>query len=77
MRVARKRVLEYGSRLAIAVLAEHPTIELVIRVRRLLVPFPHVQVLLKRDVGAVGIADILLLVLVADAAQNAMASIGQ
>jgi uncharacterized membrane protein YcaP (DUF421 family) len=29
--------------------------------------------LLKRDVGAVGIADILLLVLVADAAQNAMA----
>jgi len=29
--------------------------------------------LLKRDVGAVGIADVLLLVLVADAAQNAMA----
>jgi uncharacterized membrane protein YcaP (DUF421 family) len=28
---------------------------------------------LRRDVGAVGIADILLLVLVADAAQNAMA----
>src|SRR5262249_19697143 len=28
--------------------------------------------LLKRDVGAVGIADILLLVIVADAAQNAM-----
>jgi len=29
--------------------------------------------LLRRDVGAVGIADILLLVIVADAAQNAMA----
>ena len=28
--------------------------------------------LLRRDVGAVGIADILLLVIVADAAQNAM-----
>jgi uncharacterized membrane protein YcaP (DUF421 family) len=31
------------------------------------------RTVLKRDVGAVGIADILLLVLVADAAQNAMA----
>lgn len=29
--------------------------------------------LLKRDVGAVGIADVLLLVIIADAAQNAMA----
>ena len=29
---------------------------------------------LRRDVGAVGIADILLLVIVADAAQNAMAA---
>src|ERR1041384_4738496 len=29
--------------------------------------------ILRRDVGAVGIADILLLVIVADAAQNAMA----
>jgi uncharacterized membrane protein YcaP (DUF421 family) len=31
------------------------------------------RTILKRDVGAVGIADVLLLVLVADAAQNAMA----
>jgi uncharacterized membrane protein YcaP (DUF421 family) len=30
--------------------------------------------LLRRDVGAVGIADVLLLVLIADAAQNAMAA---
>lgn len=32
------------------------------------------RTILKRDVGAVGIADVLLLVLVADAAQNAMAA---
>ena len=31
------------------------------------------RTVLKRDVGAVGVADVLLLVLVADAAQNAMA----
>lgn len=31
------------------------------------------RTILKRDVGAVGVADVLLLVLVADAAQNAMA----
>jgi len=35
--------------------------------------FAVFRTLLKRDVGAVGIADVLLLVLVADAAQNAMA----
>jgi uncharacterized membrane protein YcaP (DUF421 family) len=32
--------------------------------------------ILRRDVGAVGIADVLLLVLIADAAQNAMAAEG-
>jgi uncharacterized membrane protein YcaP (DUF421 family) len=31
------------------------------------------RLVLRRDVGAIGIADVLLLVLVADAAQNAMA----
>src|SRR4029078_9290704 len=35
--------------------------------------FLFFRFLLKRDVAAVGIADVLLLVLVADAAQNAMA----
>ena len=32
------------------------------------------RVVLRRDVGAIGIADVLLVVLIADAAQNAMAS---
>lgn len=36
--------------------------------------FAIFRTVLKRDVGAVGIADVLLLVIVADAAQNAMAS---
>jgi len=35
--------------------------------------FAIFRVVLRRDVGAIGVADILLLVLVADAAQNAMA----
>src|SRR6186997_219380 len=35
--------------------------------------FSIFRFVLRRDVGAVGIADILLLVIVADAAQNAMA----
>ena len=32
------------------------------------------RLILRRDVGAIGIADVLLVVLIADAAQNAMAS---
>jgi uncharacterized membrane protein YcaP (DUF421 family) len=51
-----------------------PVLELVLRgtlVYWLL--FLIFRFLLRRDVGAVGIADILLLVIVADAAQNAMA----
>lgn len=32
------------------------------------------RTILKRDIGAIGVADVLLLVLVADAAQNAMAA---
>ena len=55
-------------------LAVHvPALELVVRgtlVYWLL--FLIFRFLLRRDVGAVGIADILLLVIVADAAQNAM-----
>ena len=50
-----------------------PVLELVLRgtlVYWLL--FLIFRFLLRRDVGAVGIADILLLVIVADAAQNAM-----
>jgi uncharacterized membrane protein YcaP (DUF421 family) len=51
-----------------------PPLELVIRGSAiywfLLVLF---RVVLRRDVGAIGVADVLLLVLVADAAQNAMA----
>ena len=35
--------------------------------------FAIFRVVLRRDVGAIGVADVLLLVLVADAAQNAMA----
>jgi uncharacterized membrane protein YcaP (DUF421 family) len=35
--------------------------------------FAVFRVVLRRDVGAIGVADVLLLVLVADAAQNAMA----
>lgn len=35
--------------------------------------FVAFRFVLKRDIGAIGIADVLLLVLVADAAQNAMA----
>ncbi len=35
--------------------------------------FALFRVVLRRDVGAIGVADVLLLVLVADAAQNAMA----
>jgi uncharacterized membrane protein YcaP (DUF421 family) len=35
--------------------------------------FAVFRVVLRRDIGAVGIADVLLVVLVADAAQNAMA----
>ena len=35
--------------------------------------FAVFRIVLRRDVGAIGVADILLLVLVADAAQNAMA----
>lgn len=38
------------------------------------VPFPDFSVSLHRDVGAVGIADLLILVIIADASQNAMAS---
>jgi uncharacterized membrane protein YcaP (DUF421 family) len=51
-----------------------PVLELVLRgtlVYWLL--FSIFRFVLRRDVGAVGIADILLLVIVADAAQNAMA----
>ncbi len=51
-----------------------PVLELVLRgtlVYWLL--FVIFRFILRRDVGAVGIADILLLVIVADAAQNAMA----
>lgn len=36
--------------------------------------FAVFRTVLKRDVGAVGVADVLVLVLVADAAQNAMAA---
>ncbi len=35
--------------------------------------FAIFRLALRRDVGAVGIADVLLLVLIADASQNAMA----
>ena len=35
--------------------------------------FAIFRIVLRRDIGAVGIADVLLIVLVADAAQNAMA----
>ena len=36
--------------------------------------FLSFRIILRRDVGAIGIADVLLVVLIADAAQNAMAS---
>jgi len=39
----------------------------------LLVPLFDVRFVLRRDVGSIAIADVLLLVLIADAAQNAMA----